>query len=70
MYLNNLLEKLHCKKIRIVDVGIRAKDRKEIKTIIEGTDYIDICGYLHRFVSKVEVVIDDDCITPLTIIYI
>lgn len=71
MKLETLLEKLHYKKIRIVNMGINEKDKSEfVRNVIEGTNYVDIYGYLHRFVSKVEITIDDDCVTPVATIYI
>ena len=48
MTLDNLLSVLHCEKIRIVNMGINEKDKSEfVKNIIEGTNYVDIYGYLH-----------------------
>lgn len=64
MNLSDLLEKLHCKNIRIINKW------KGEETIIEGSNYVDVCGYLSFNVREVQITIDDDCVTPLATIYI
>ena len=64
MELKDLLAVLHCKNVRIIN---RWKDEE---TIIEGSNYVDVCGYLSFTVREVQITIDDDCVTPLATIYI
>ena len=64
MELSDLLSILHCKKIRIIN---KWKDKE---TIIEGSNYVDVCKVLSYTVKEVKITIDDDCVTPLATIYI
>ena len=64
MNLSDLLSVLHCKNIRIIN-----KWNGE-ETIIEGSNYVDVCCYLSFTVREIQITIADDCTTPLATIYI